>query len=435
MIDVVNIPYGRSFPLGATCYEQGVNFSIFSKNASKVHLLLFDHPEDARPTKVIELDSQKNRTFYYWHIFVEGLKPGQLYGYSIDGPYDPRYGHFFDPDKLLIDPYARSIVCNGHYSRVEAMRPGNNWGKAMKCAVIDPKDYELALAEVRANFEQARFEREVETGRQVIAKREWNSFGKIDATDEQRSLAQREPQLESALLSVKAAESALKKAELDLQRATLRAPFNAMVVAESVDLGQLVSPQMTVARLVGTDEYHVQVSVPVSSLRTIHASTEDTPGSLVTIIQRVGNGTIERDGEVIRQLPDLDPGGAMARILVRIKNPLGEKGGLPLLLGSFVDVAVRAQPIDDAIRVPRVALRNGRDVYVMNEEGLLEIREVEIAWSEPDAVLVTSGLEPDERVVISRIATAIPNMLLRTAEPAPQPTEPGPSEPAARAIP
>ena len=71
----------------------------------------------------------------------------------------------------------------------------------------------------------------------------------------------------------------------------------------------------------------------------------------------------------------------------------------------------------------------------MNEEGLLEIREVEIAWSEPDAVLVTSGLESDERVVISRIATAIPNMLLRTAEPAPQPTEPGPSKPAARAIP
>ena len=138
---------------------------------------------------------------------------------------------------------------------------------------------------------------------------------------------------------------------------------------------------------------------------------------------------------MIRQLPDLDPGGAMARILVRIENPLGEEGDLPLLLGSFVDVAVRAQPIDDAIRVPRVALRNGRDVYVMNEEGLLEIREVEIAWSEPDAVLVTSGLESDERVVISRIATAIPNMLLRTAEPAPQPTEPGPSKPAARAIP
>ncbi len=313
--------------------------------------------------------------------------------------------------------------------------PGGRFKKGEPILKIDNRDYRLAVESVRAQVRSARLEYTLEKRRAEVAKREWNSFGKIDATDEQRSLAQREPQLESALLAVKAAESALKKAELDLQRATLRAPFNAMVVSENVDLGQLVSPQTTVARLVGTDEYHVQVSVPISSLRTIHARTEETPGSPVTIIQRVGQGTIERDGEVIRQLPDLDPGGAMARILVRIKNPLGEKGGLPLLLGSFVDVAVRAQPIDDAIRVPRVALRNGRSVYVMNEEDLLEIRDVEIAWSEPDAVLVTSGLEPDERVVISRIATAIPNMLLRTAEPAPQPTEPRPSEPAAHAIP
>ncbi|MGB5192381.1 MAG: efflux RND transporter periplasmic adaptor subunit [Polyangiales bacterium] len=313
--------------------------------------------------------------------------------------------------------------------------PGGRFKKGEPILKIDNRDYRLAVESVRAQVRSARLEYTLEKRRAEVAKREWNSFGKIDATDEQRSLAQREPQLESALLAVKAAESALKKAELDLQRATLRAPFNAMVVSENVDLGQLVSPQTTVARLVGTDEYHVQVSVPISSLRTIHARTEETPGSPVTIIQRVGQGTIERDGEVIRQLPDLDPGGAMARILVRIKNPLGEKGGLPLLLGSFVDVAVRAQPIDDAIRVPRVALRNGRSVYVMNDEDLLEIRDVEIAWSEPEAVLVTSGLEPDERVVISRIATAIPNMLLRTAEPAPQPTEPRPSEPAAHAIP
>lgn len=313
--------------------------------------------------------------------------------------------------------------------------PGGRFTKGEPILKIDNRDYRLAVESVRAQVRSARLEYTLEKRRAEVAKREWNSFGKIDATDEQRSLAQREPQLESALLAVKAAESALKKAELDLQRATLRAPFNAMVVSENVDLGQLVSPQTTVARLVGTDEYHVQVSVPISSLRTIHARTEETSGSPVTIIQRVGQGTIERDGEVIRQLPDLDPGGAMARILVRIKNPLGEKGGLPLLLGSFVDVAVRAQPIDDAIRVPRVALRNGRSVYVMNDEDLLEIRDVEIAWSEPEAVLVTSGLEPDERVVISRIATAIPNMLLRTAEPAPQPTEPRPSEPAAHAIP
>lgn len=313
--------------------------------------------------------------------------------------------------------------------------PGGRFQAEQPILKVDSRDYKLAVESFRAQVRRARLDLTIERRRGEVAKREWNSFGQIDATDEQRALAQREPQLEATGLALKAAESSLKKAELDLARTTLRAPFNAIVVTENVDLGQLISPQATVARLVGTDEYHVQVSVPVSALRTIQARNGEAPGSPARIIQRAGRETIERPGEVIRQLPDLDPGGAMARILVSIENPLGEKGDLPLLLGSFVDVATVAQPIDDAIRVPRVALRNGRNVYVMNDDDLLEIREVQIAWTEPDTVLVTSGLEANERVVVSRIATPIPNMLLRTASSAPRSDESQPSEPAAQATP
>ena len=300
---------------------------------------------------------------------------------------------------------------------------------------IDPRDYQLAVESYRSQVNRAKLDLSIEARRGEVAKREWNAFGEMDVSEEQRALAQREPQLEATRLALKAAQSALKKARLDLTRATLRAPFNAMVVSENVDTGQLLSPQTSVARLVGTDEYHVQVSVPVASLRTVRARTADAPGSEAKIVQRVGQETIERRAEVIRQLPDLDAGGAMARLLLNIDNPLGEPGDLPLLLGSFVDVAIAAQPIDDAIRLPRVALRNGRNVYVMNDQVLLEIRDVQIAWTEPDAVLITGGLEPDERVVISRIATPVPNMLLRTAEQVPE-AEPGdPSEPAAQASP
>ncbi|MEM7138644.1 MAG: efflux RND transporter periplasmic adaptor subunit [Myxococcota bacterium] len=296
---------------------------------------------------------------------------------------------------------------------------------------IDGRDYELAVESFRSEVNRAKLDLRLEVRRGEVAKREWNSFGDIDASEDQRALAQREPQLEAAKLALKAAQSALKKAELDLERTTLRAPFNAMVVNENVDPGQLISPQISVARLVGTDEFHVQVSVPVSSLRTMRARTEDVPGSEVDVRQRVGQETIARTGEVIRQLPDLDPGGAMARVLVSIERPLGESQGLPLLLGSFVDVAVAATPILDAVRVPRAAIRNGREVYVMNEDDVLEIRTVDIAWTQPDSVLVTGGLESEERVVVSRIPTAIPNMLLRTGSVAPRP-EPTP-QPSAQA--
>ena len=313
--------------------------------------------------------------------------------------------------------------------------PGGRFTKGDPILRIDSRDYQLAVESFRSQVRRARLDLTLERRRGEVAKREWNSFGEIDATDEQRALAQREPQLEAARLALKAAESSLKRAALDLNRTTLRAPFNAMVVSESVDLGQLLNPQTTVARLVGTDEYHVQVSVPVGALSVIRARTGDAPGSPATITQRIGRGAIERRGEVIRQLPDLDPGGAMARVLVSIDDPLGQEGELPLLLGSFVDVATEAQPIDDAIRVPRAALRNGRNVYVMNEDDLLEIREVEIAWSEPDAVLVTRGLQAGERIVISRLATPIPNMLLRAAEAAPDVAATERSAPAAQATP
>ena len=312
---------------------------------------------------------------------------------------------------------------------------GGRFKEGQPIVKIDPRDYELAAESYRSQVNRAKLDLALERRRGEVAKREWSSFGEMDVSEEQRALAQREPQLESTRLALKAAQSALKKAELDLTRTTLRAPFNAMVVAESVDTGQLISPQSTVARLVGTDEYHVQVSVPVAALRTVRARTDDARGSETKIIQRVGQETIERRGEVIRQLPDLDPGGAMARILVRIEDPLGKPGDLPLLLGSFVDVEVGAQPIDDAIRVPRVALRNGRSVYVMNDQDELEIRDVQIAWTEPDAVLVTDGLEANERVVTSRIPTPVPNMLLRTLAENPKAAPSKPSMPAARVTP
>ena len=310
---------------------------------------------------------------------------------------------------------------------------GGRFKEGQPIVKIDARDYQLAVEAFRSQVNRAKLDLRLEARRGEVAKREWNAFGDIDANDDQRALAQREPQLEASRLALKAAQSSLKKAKLDLARTTLRAPFNAMVVNESVDTGQLISPQTAVARLVGTDQYHVRVSVPVVSLKTMQARSGDDPGSEVRVVQRVGHETIERAGEVIRQLPDLDPGGAMARILVSIDDPLADGKALPLLLGSFVDVAVAAAPIENAVRVPRVALHNGQHVYVMNDDDLLEIRTVQIAWTEPDAVLVSGGLGPNERVIVSRIPTPIPNMLLRTARDDPDAESPG--KPDAAAIP
>src|SRR5262245_56044542 len=93
-------------PLGATARNGGVNFSVYSKNATAIDLLLFDDKNAAAPARVIALDPDVDRTYHYWHIFVPGLRPGQIYAYRSRGPMAPQLGLRFDADKALLDPYS-----------------------------------------------------------------------------------------------------------------------------------------------------------------------------------------------------------------------------------------------------------------------------------------------------------------------------------------
>ena len=133
---------GHSSPLGASVTASGVNFSVFSRSAAAVELLLFDCEDNTQPARVVPIDPVTNRTYHYWHVFVPGLKPGQLYGYRIDGPSDPAKGMRFDPTKVLLDPYGRGVVVPKSYSRAAARSKGDNARTSMKSVVIDPDGYD-----------------------------------------------------------------------------------------------------------------------------------------------------------------------------------------------------------------------------------------------------------------------------------------------------
>jgi isoamylase len=133
---------GKSFPLGATVSAGGVNFCVFSKYCEKMELVLFDNIDALTPTRIIELDPCRNRTFYYWHIFLPGAEAGQLYGWRAHGPMSPERGLRFDGQKLLLDPYARCVAVGKSYDRDAAEGPGDNCGQAMKSVVVDPDTYD-----------------------------------------------------------------------------------------------------------------------------------------------------------------------------------------------------------------------------------------------------------------------------------------------------
>jgi glycogen operon protein len=133
---------GRSAPLGATVRDGGVNFSLFSRSAKGVELLLFDRDDDPRPARVIPIDPVTNRSYHYWHTFVPRVKAGQIYGYRVQGPFDPARGLRFDSTKVLLDPYGRGVVVPNSYGRDAAKGREDNAGSAMKSVVVDPAAYD-----------------------------------------------------------------------------------------------------------------------------------------------------------------------------------------------------------------------------------------------------------------------------------------------------
>src|SRR5215213_966191 len=133
---------GQPYPIGATVVDGGVNFSLFSRTAEGVELLLFDREDAGTPSRAVRLDPAADRTYHYWHTFVPGLRAGQLYGYRVHGPNNPAEGLRFDPTRVLLDPYGRGLVTPKDYSPEHGRRPGDNAATAMKSVVVDPAAYD-----------------------------------------------------------------------------------------------------------------------------------------------------------------------------------------------------------------------------------------------------------------------------------------------------
>ncbi len=134
---------GNAHPLGATCVAGGVNFSVFSRHASSIELLLFDRGDDKSPARIIPVDPVANRTYHYWHMFVPGAAPGQIYAFRADGPSDAARGCRFDRSKALLDPYGRAVLTPAAYDRTVASQTGVAEGaRTMKSVVVDPSTYD-----------------------------------------------------------------------------------------------------------------------------------------------------------------------------------------------------------------------------------------------------------------------------------------------------
>lgn len=300
---------------------------------------------------------------------------------------------------------------------------GGRFRKGDTLLRLDSRDYRLSARELAARVERAEVALDIERGRKKIAEREWELLdaGKLADADG-RARALREPQLRAAQNDLRAARAGQERAQLAVAKTVLRAPFNAVVVREAVGKGQLLSPGFPLASLVNTDTFLVQVAIPADRLSSILVPGLNAPvgaGAPAVVRHDLGTDVVERRGRVVRLLSDLDPNGQMARVVVEVEDPLGlarnddGRTPLPLLLGAQVQVEIDAGTLERVVEVPRAALRNGDEVFVM-DDGSLDIRPVHVVWRTDDSVFVNSGLKGGEELVVSRVAAPLEGMRLVT---------------------
>ncbi len=280
---------------------------------------------------------------------------------------------------------------------------------------LDTNNYTLAIENANAGLAQAQFEYEMELGRQDIAKREWALLKADDATEQERALALRIPHLKASKAALASAKARVRRAELDLGRTTLTAPFNALVRSRYTSVGTQANPQTLLARLAGTDVYHIEASIPMDRLKWI-----SFPGSRATVHSASG-GTYQ--GTVIQLTGSLETRGRMVRILIAVNDPWGAETPIekPLLLGEYVETIVEGSTLENVTRIPRRALREGNVVW-LDTDGKLDLQPVEVLFRESDSILVR-GLPADSFLITTDIAAPVPGQPVNRGEKE-QPTQP-----------
>jgi len=301
--------------------------------------------------------------------------------------------------------------------RTNAFIPGGFIKKGEVLLQIDPADYRNTLQLRKSDLQQAKAELAIEQGQQDVARQDYELVD--DMVDiENTNLVLREPQLNSVKARVEAAEAAVRQAQLNLQRTTIRAPFDAHILSRNANLGSQVSVGDNLGRLVGMDEYWVVVTLPLSKLPYISVPTNGQRGSEVRIRDpKAWKPDQYRTGYVYQLVGALEDQTRLARLLVSVPDPLAyQNDTLPaLMINSFVETHIQADSLADVVRLNRDYLRENQTVWVM-EASELSIREIDVAFMDAQYAYINRGLKETDQVVTTNLSTVVDGSPLRTAK-------------------
>ena len=284
---------------------------------------------------------------------------------------------------------------------------------------VEEVDYQLAIALAQSSLAQAELELLRNENLADLARKEWHALN-TDSVVEPNPLVVYEPQLKSARAQRDAAQANVEQAELNLQRTRVFAPFNCYVRSEQLEIGQFLNVGSPVATVVGTDQIEIIVPLPLDELIWLQVPRKGTQqkGSLAKVELQSGGQTFQWQGAITRALGEIDPRNRMARVVVTVEEPFSPDTGDAKLLknllpGMFVEVHLQGEKIPDVVAVPRGALHDNDTLWIVDDGNRLHIRAVDILRRERDEVLIRSGLDASEKIVLTNLSGAAEGMLLR----------------------
>ncbi|SQH75432.1 conserved protein of unknown function [Shewanella benthica] len=304
----------------------------------------------------------------------------------------------------IVTPKNKTLLVTEVQGRMLTIAPnfvaGGVVKKGEKLAVIEPSDYEADLMQAQASLAQAEAALEEEVARGEVAKNDWQGFD-VGIPPE---LGLRLPQLKKEQANVKFQQAALARAQRNLERTIIRAPFDGIIKSRIVDLGQYVTLGTNLGELY--DTRIAEIRLPVTNNDLAYLESVDNPNTLVTLSASLAGKDVTWIGTIVRSEGVIDAENRMVYLVAEIKDPYLRKnrkqGQFPLKYGSFVTAVIKGRTVDGIVQLPRHLVRNGH-VAVVSSDNVIEIREVNVVRTDIDSVYIKDSLLDGERISLTKL--------------------------------
>ena len=287
--------------------------------------------------------------------------------------------------------------------------PGNIVQKNQWLIKIDPTDFKLALRRAESELIKAESAYAIEKGEQIRAQRAFELVSDSIARDN-KALILRQPQLKRAEAELETARVLVAQAQVELERTTVKMPFDGQILSRHSNLGSQLSPNSMLGDVIGSQVYWIESSIPLSQLAWLAPPSDQASATNVVIRTTTTSNNNKQMGRLIQIISTLDEQSRMARVLIEVDDPLGLKASneqiskIALFAGSYVETDLPARAIPTSVKLPIEYLRKRDTVWIMRD-GKLDIRQVVVSYRDENYAYITKGIDANESIITTDIST------------------------------